>query len=571
MMIANLSVAHRIAPGQRYSQMAPLDRAVHERGDGARSSLVPRAMTCLLLLVAGCSPTPRAASPVTPTPPSVPAPSPAPAALASLAEGQRTQGFVARALYVDDDGRPRGARFVHERTRFVFDYLAIESAPAGVRLRDDVPDLGRRRAAHAGAPAPRQGEQGPLARQLRPRDARRLERVHRAVPHRLPLPHRRPGRSAFWGILRTQLDALLHPDYSDEEIRREVRNFGVGKRPDGTLALDEKGTVYNEMVRTYESPSTPRVGRARAAGLRRRPPARPVAAAARRRGSASSRPKRSAAFTTPHYQLANMGMVGAFPSSVPLADVLAQSRRDARRARARSTDARRYMTEADLPPAHGAPPGDAARRRLPLRDVRPAEPRDARAGRRRARLDIAERTAMEVFLGAFAGGEGSTLYEALVDRKTRVARRGRDRRLGVHERRSRAARVPRSRERQRDARGRGVARRDPRSRPRAAPRHRRAARRLARARGVRRAGEGAHHRGPPAPRQGARHAAAVRRARHERLLDPPPDGPRPRGRASASRSRRRTPSTTRCRSRRRARTRGASASRPGGCSRRPTA
>ena len=33
------------------------------------------------------------------------------------------------ARYMDDDGRARGARFVHARTGFVFDYLAIESAP----------------------------------------------------------------------------------------------------------------------------------------------------------------------------------------------------------------------------------------------------------------------------------------------------------------------------------------------------------------------------------------------------------------------------------------------------------
>ena len=58
-----------------------------------------------------------------------------------------------------------------------------------------------------------------------------------------------------------QLDALLNPDYTDEEIRREVRNFGVDKADDGTLRLEEKGTVYNEMVRTYEAPETEPVAR----------------------------------------------------------------------------------------------------------------------------------------------------------------------------------------------------------------------------------------------------------------------------------------------------------------------
>src|SRR5258706_8908551 len=58
----------------------------------------------------------------------------------------------------------------------------------------------------------------------------------------------------FWPVVEDQLDAMLNPNYTDEEIRREVRNFGVDKGDDGTLRLEEKGTVYNEMVRTYEQP-----------------------------------------------------------------------------------------------------------------------------------------------------------------------------------------------------------------------------------------------------------------------------------------------------------------------------
>ena len=38
-----------------------------------------------------------------------------------------------------------------------------------------------------------------------------------------------------------RMDALLHPDYTDEEIRREVRNFGITENPaDHTLGLEEK-------------------------------------------------------------------------------------------------------------------------------------------------------------------------------------------------------------------------------------------------------------------------------------------------------------------------------------------
>ena len=48
---------------------------------------------------------------------------------------------------------------------------------------------------------------------------------------------------------------MLHPNFSDEEIRREVRNMGITNDPvDGSLSLEEKGTVYNEMVSSFERP-----------------------------------------------------------------------------------------------------------------------------------------------------------------------------------------------------------------------------------------------------------------------------------------------------------------------------
>src|SRR6185312_5819248 len=62
------------------------------------------------------------------------------------------------------------------------------------------------------------------------------------------------GPEAYWGELADHLDAMLNPDETDEEIRREVRNFGIDKGDDGKLRLGEKGTVYNEMVGYYENP-----------------------------------------------------------------------------------------------------------------------------------------------------------------------------------------------------------------------------------------------------------------------------------------------------------------------------
>jgi hypothetical protein len=338
-----------------------------------------------------------------------------PVSLTSLKEGQRVQGFVARALYVDGDGRPRGARLVHERTRFVFDYLAIESAPQAFVYATTYPT--------SDGGAPHTQEHLLLGKGNKGRWLGNYDHVMLATWSAFTAQYRTAyhfetsaGTDAFWGLLRTQLDALLHPDYSDEEILREVRNFGVSRLPDGTFALDEKGTVYNEMVRTCESASTlgwDALGRLLYGS--EHPLA--LSSGGTPEGIRALTPAEIRRFHAAHYQLANMGMVAAFPSSVALPAVLARVG-ETLDALAPEPDTRKYMTEADVPPAHGEP---GALRLVEYPYATPDQPGPAiLAWPPTRRLDVAERTVMEVFLGAFAGGEGSTMYAALVDSKTRV-------------------------------------------------------------------------------------------------------------------------------------------------------
>src|SRR5262249_51454071 len=63
------------------------------------------------------------------------------------------------------------------------------------------------------------------------------------------------GQDAFLKLFERTMDALLHPDYNDEEIRREVRNFGIVENAaTKKLGLEEKGAVYNEMVSSFTQP-----------------------------------------------------------------------------------------------------------------------------------------------------------------------------------------------------------------------------------------------------------------------------------------------------------------------------
>jgi Zn-dependent M16 (insulinase) family peptidase len=347
---------------------------------------------------------------------STPAQAPRAPTLDELGPEERLQGFVAEALYVDDDGRARGARLVHERTRFVFDTLVIESAPQAYLYATTYPT--------SDGGAPHTQEHLLLGKGNKGRFLGNYDHVmlagwsaatwqFRTAYHF----HTSAGIDAFWGILRTQLDALLHPDYSDEEIRREVRNFGVARRPDGTRELDEKGTVYSEMVRTYESAST--LGWD-ALGRLVYGPDHPLALSSggTPEGIRALAPEAIRQFHDAHYQLANMGMVAAFPSSVPLATVLANVG-EVLDALAPASDPRRYLTEADLPPARGAEAG--ALRVIDYPYATADQPGQAMlAWPATRKLGIAESTLLGVFLGAFAGGEGSTMYEALVDHETRA-------------------------------------------------------------------------------------------------------------------------------------------------------
>src|SRR4029079_9926682 len=56
------------------------------------------------------------------------------------------------------------------------------------------------------------------------------------------------GKDVFFDLFAARLNALLHPNYTDEEIRREVRSFGVTSNADNSLRLEERGSVYNEMT-----------------------------------------------------------------------------------------------------------------------------------------------------------------------------------------------------------------------------------------------------------------------------------------------------------------------------------
>ncbi|MBA3539028.1 MAG: hypothetical protein H0T79_05325, partial [Deltaproteobacteria bacterium] len=344
----------------------------------------------------------------------VPPPAPSPGALDGLVEGRAIQGFIPTALYAGADGKPLGARFVHAKTKFVFDYLRIESAPQGFLWVKSYPTSDK------GEPHTQEHlllGKGNRGRTLGSSEAMALAESSAFTDQWRTCYHFHTvaGTDVYWGVFADHLDAMLNPDYTDEEIRREVRNFGVDKGDDGTLRLEEKGTVYNEMVRTYESPATV-IWRAalRMVYGKQHPLAfesggYPDDIRAMTVGDIR-------AFHTATHHLGNMGMVGAYPSTMPLAQVLDRTAQILEKAAGRTGAT---ATEADLPRPAAAPAGTIELVDYPFATTTNPGPLMLVYPATRT-LDSTERIALTLFLGAFASDESTPLYKKLVDGKTRV-------------------------------------------------------------------------------------------------------------------------------------------------------
>ncbi len=174
--------------------------------------------------------------------------------LAALQPDAAVASFRSTSLYLGASESPTGARFTHAPSGMPVDLLVFDSVPQAMVWIRTLPDSDRGEPHTAEHLVLGKGRKGRLL-QLSFDMSMGSSSAYTARSHTVYHFHTAGGRQSFLDLLYRQLDALLHPDFTDEEIRREVAHLGIVEEEDGArLGLEEKGTIYLEMVSSFEKP-----------------------------------------------------------------------------------------------------------------------------------------------------------------------------------------------------------------------------------------------------------------------------------------------------------------------------
>jgi Zn-dependent M16 (insulinase) family peptidase len=339
--------------------------------------------------------------------------------LEKLEKNQKVGDFRTEALYENEIGQVMGARFRHAPTRFVLDFLRIQSVPQAFMWVNTAPvsDQGE----------PHTLEHLLLGKGTKGRYVASLEDMSlgssSAFTQRLRTCyhfHTSSGTDVFFNLFEKKLDAMLNPNFSDEEIRREVRNMGIAVDPvDSTLSLEEKGTVYNEMVSSFERTwgnMYHEMGRL----LYGMGHAVSYSSGGHPDAIREMVPKDIRDFHHSTHQLNNMGAIAALPDEISLEVSLARFAGILSRLRAGTEPADHpedhYWTLEDPDPA---PMGTIKQVSFPHQNEN--EPGELIfAWPPVLDLDPREEYLLDLFMENLASGQTSNLYKMFIDSQTRV-------------------------------------------------------------------------------------------------------------------------------------------------------
>jgi Zn-dependent M16 (insulinase) family peptidase len=337
--------------------------------------------------------------------------------LDQLKKGDVVDGFRVEAIYLNDADKPLGARFVHRRSGFTLDYLQIESVPQGYTWVNSIP------VGDQGEPHTQEHlllGKGTTGRAFAGLDTMWLSGSTAFTQQWRTSYHFNTtgGKDVFFDLFAAQLNALLHPNYTDEEIRREVRSFGVTTNADNTLRLEERGSVYNEM--TSSSANRYRV-LFRSAGLLTYGNHHPLSynSGGEPSGIRTMKPEDIRNFHAANYYLANMGTLVAFPKTVTLDEVLTRTDKILAKVE-KDPKSRESSTSRPLPQPVAAPAGTIVVDEYPHRNDQQPSPLAIVWPATRMSMSAEDVLLLELFGDTFAGDPTTNLYKLFVDSKTKV-------------------------------------------------------------------------------------------------------------------------------------------------------
>ena len=333
------------------------------------------------------------------------------------AKGATVGDFAVDAVYTGDRGEVAGTRWVHRVHGMPVTVLRIQSVPQ-VFLAFHTPPNSDRGEPHT-------GEHLLLGKGTKGK-ALSLEQDMSLVSSTAWTAQTdvcyswscAAGKETFFRSVEQYLDALLDPDYSDEEIRREVCHIGpVKDDATGRLSLDEKGTIYQEMTTTYEKRWMifDQIGR-RLWGADH-----PLAFSAGGEPSAvrTVEPHHVRDFHNAHYHLGKATqMIVALPDAIPEAEFLTRLTAQMAEVDARPAMKSRGKFDPPIPPAR--PQADHSPVILPYPNANEDDGGMAEIAWKPVPLTSQyDRVLGDLFMATLASGENATLYKRLMDGATR--------------------------------------------------------------------------------------------------------------------------------------------------------
>lgn len=339
--------------------------------------------------------------------------------MAKLKGNQKISDFEVENVYLNESGVVMGARFRHQPSGFVLDLLRIQSIPQAFIWVNSFPPSD-------------QGEphtcehlllgKGPKGQYVASLESMSLTGSSAFTMQLQTCYHfnTTAGIETFYKLLEAKIDALINPNFSDEEIRREVCNIGYAIDPtDSSIHLEEKGTVYNEMTTSYERPWS-NVGRIMDHLLFGDNNPLSYSSGGYPPAIRTMTPDDMRKFISEDYHLNNMGMIAAVDNSVTIEDFLKQVSGILNKVEPDAIAAEDPTLKYEvLPPANPGPEGDIEIAEFPNQN--PDEPGLLLfAWPAERELSADDEFLLNLLLDNIAGGSTSDLYKKFIDSETRI-------------------------------------------------------------------------------------------------------------------------------------------------------